>query len=93
LGTELPDEPTEADFQTFLRRWADERIWAVEDFLDDGDRRYLEERRALELIVLAKEKGFRDELTNLAKSYGSVLQYVKHLFFRASIEGRTDAQK
>ncbi len=89
LGRELPDEPMEADFETFLRRWADERIWAVDDFLDDDDRRYMEERRALELIVLAKEKGFRDELTNLAKSYGSVLQYVKQLFVRASAESRS----
>jgi hypothetical protein len=53
----------------------------------------MEERRALELIVLAKEKGFRDELTKLAKSHGSVLQYVKHLFFKASIDGRSGAQK
>jgi hypothetical protein len=93
LGTELPDDPIEADFETFLRRWADERIWAVDDFLDDDDRRYMEERRALELIVLAKEKGFRDELTKLAKSHGSVLQYVKHLFFKASIDGRSGTQK
>jgi hypothetical protein len=93
LGSELPDDPTEVDFETFLRRWADERIWAVDDFLDDDDRRYMEERRALELIVLAKEKGFRDELTSLAKSHGSVLQYVKHLFFKASIDGRSGAQK
>jgi hypothetical protein len=49
----------------------------------------MEERRALELIMLAKEKGFRDQLTSLAKSHGSVLQYVKHLFFKASIDGRT----
>jgi hypothetical protein len=85
----LPDDHIEPDFETFLRRWADERIWAVDDFLDDEDRRYMEERRALELIVLAKEKGFRDELTNLAKSYGSVLQYVKQLFVRASVESRS----
>jgi hypothetical protein len=83
----LPDDPIEADFETFLRRWADERIWRVDDFLDDGDRRYMEERRALELIVLAKEKGFREELTTLAKSHGSVLQYVKHLFVKASFDG------
>ena len=87
----MPDDPIEADFETFLRQWADERIWAVDDFLDDEDRRYMEQRRALELIVLAKEKGFREELTTLAKSYGSVLQYVKHLFLKASISGRSGA--
>jgi hypothetical protein len=43
--------------------------------------------------VLAKEKGFRDQLTNLAKSYGSVLQYVRHLFFKASIDAKSGAQK
>jgi hypothetical protein len=89
----LPDDPIEADFEAFLRRWADERIWAVDDFLDEGDRRYMEERRALELIMLAKEKGFREELTTLAKSHGSVLQYVKHLFFKASIDGRSGAPR
>jgi hypothetical protein len=89
----LPDDPIEADFETFLRRWTAERIWAVDGFLDDDDRRYMEERRALELIVLAKEKGFRDELTNLAKSYGSVLQYVKHLFYKASIDSQSGTQK
>jgi hypothetical protein len=89
----LSDDPIEEDFETFLRRWADERIWAVDDFLDDEDRRYMEERRTLELIVLAKEKGFRDELTSLAKSHGSVLQYVKHLFFKASIGGGSGTPK
>jgi hypothetical protein len=93
LGEELPDDHIEADFEAFLRRWTDERIWAVDDFLDDDDRRYMEERRALELIVLAKEKGFRDELTKLVKSYGSVLQYVKHLFFKASIDSRSGVPK
>jgi hypothetical protein len=83
----------DGDFETFLRRWTDERIWVVDDFLDDDDQQYMAERRALELIMLAKEKGFREELTNLAKSHGSVLQYVKHLFFKASIEGRSGARK
>ncbi len=85
----MPDDPIESDFEAFLRQWADERIWAVDDFLDADDRRYMEERRALELIVLAKEKGFREQLTNLAKSHGSVLQYVKHLFFKASIDAQS----
>ena len=93
MESELPDDPREADFEAFLRRWAEERIWAVDDFLDDDDRRYMEERRALELIVLAKEKGFREELTRLAKSHGSVLQYVKHLFFKASFDGRSGATR
>jgi hypothetical protein len=53
----------------------------------------MEERRTLELIVLAKEKGFREQLTTLAKSHGSVLQYVKHLFFKASIDGRSGAPR
>ena len=33
------------------------------DFLDDGDREYMVERRAIELTQLAKEKGFADSLT------------------------------
>jgi hypothetical protein len=87
------DSPMDGDFETFLRRWTDERVWAVDDFLDLDDQQYMAERRALELIVLAKENGFREELTNLAKSHGSVLQYVKHLFFKASIDGRTGDSK
>jgi hypothetical protein len=35
--------------------------------------------RAIELIQLSKEKGFRDNLTEIRKAYGSVLAYVKHL--------------
>jgi hypothetical protein len=68
------------DFDAFLREWAEEHIWPVEDFLDDRDQKYLAERRSIELVQLAQEKGFSNELAEKVKSYGSVLQYVINLF-------------
>ena len=47
------------NFEAFLREWTNERIWPMGDFLDDGDREYMVERRAIELTHLAKEKGLK----------------------------------
>ena len=44
------------NFEAFRR---EERIWPMGDFLDDGDREYMVERRAIELTHLAKEKGLK----------------------------------
>jgi hypothetical protein len=73
------------DFNTFLREWTKERIGPTDDPL--GSRHLQElraELRAIELIQLAKEKGFRDNLTETQKAYGSVLAYVKHLMREAA---------
>jgi hypothetical protein len=80
------------DFEAFLREWTKERIWAVDDFLDYRDRRYMEERRAAELTRLAAAKGFSDDLTRTVEPFGnSVLQYVTHLFYMASVNARSPA--
>jgi hypothetical protein len=50
------------DFEAFLREWAEEYIWPVEDFLDDRDQAYLAERRSIELVQLTQKKGFSNEL-------------------------------
>jgi hypothetical protein len=71
------------DFETFLREWTDERIWANGGFLDDRDQEYMAKRRAVELIEVAKEKGFSDTLMDTVKPYGGVLGYVKHLLWQA----------
>jgi hypothetical protein len=71
------------DFETFLREWAKERIWPTENFLDNRDRRYMAERRAVELTKLALEKGFGDELGAAMKRYGNTVQYVTHLMWEA----------
>jgi hypothetical protein len=76
------------DFDAFLREWAEEHIWPVEGFLDDRDQKYLAERRSIELVQLAQEKGFSNELAEKVKSYGSVLQYVINLFWRANFNAR-----
>ena len=72
------------EFEAFLREWTSQRIWPTGDFLGSRD---LEEHiaglRAIELIQLAKERGFRDNLMETQKAYGSVLEYVKHLVRRA----------
>jgi hypothetical protein len=52
------------DFDAFLREWAEEHIWPVEDFLDDRDQKFLAERRSIELIQRAQEK---DSATNLRR--------------------------
>jgi hypothetical protein len=72
------------DFGTFLAQWTEKRIWRVEDVLSDVDQQYLAEKRSIELIQLALEKGFSSELTEIAQRYGSVLHYVKALFSKAS---------
>jgi hypothetical protein len=75
------------DFNTFLREWTKERIGPTDESL--GSRHLQElraELRAIELIQLAKEKGFRDNLTETQKAYGSVLAYVKHLMREADQE-------
>jgi hypothetical protein len=81
---------SDQDFDAFLRGWAEEHIWPVEDFLDDRDQKFLAERRAIELIQLAQEKGFSNELAEKVKSYGSVLQYVTNLFWRANFNARSN---
>jgi hypothetical protein len=78
------------DFDAFLHEWTEERIWPVEDFLDERDQKYLAERRSIELIQLAQKKGFRNELAEKVKSYGSVLQYVTNLFGRANFNARSN---
>jgi hypothetical protein len=42
------------------------------------------EARALELIQLAMARGFRDELAETQRKYGSVQAYVKHLMIQAA---------
>ena len=69
------------DFGTFLAQWTEKRIWRVEDVLSDVDQQYLAEKRSIELIQLALEKGFSSELTEIAQRYGSVLHYVKDSLF------------
>jgi hypothetical protein len=66
-----------------LRRsaWTNERLWPIGDFLDNRGLQYMAERRAAELVELAKEKGFLADLSGTASGYGSVLAYVKHLFW------------
>jgi hypothetical protein len=78
---------TDQDFNTFLSEWTKERIGPTNDSL--GSRHLQElraELRAIELIQLAKEKGFGDNLTETQKAYGSVLAYVKHLMREADHE-------
>jgi hypothetical protein len=72
------------NFGTFLAKWTEQRIWRVEDVLSDVDQQYLAEKRSIELIQLALEKGFSSELTEIARRYGSVLHYVKALFSKAN---------
>jgi hypothetical protein len=78
------------DFEAFLREWAAEHIWPIEDFLNDRDQAFLAERRSIELVQLAQEKGFSNELAEKVKSYGSVLQYVTNLFGRANFNARSN---
>jgi hypothetical protein len=40
-------------------------------------------QRAAELIQLATDKGFDDELAEIARPYHSVLKYVTHLMWEA----------
>jgi hypothetical protein len=69
------------DFETFLREWAKERIWPTDDALLQH---FLTKARAIELIQLAVARGFRDELMETQRKYGSVQAYVKHLMSQSS---------
>jgi hypothetical protein len=59
------------DFDAFLAKWTEKRIWRVEDVFSDVDQQYLAEKRSIELIQLALEKGFSGELTEIARRYGA----------------------
>ena len=75
------------DFKTFLREWTKERIGPTDESLGSCHLQELRaELRTIELIQLAKERGFRDNLTETQKAYGSVLAYVKHLMREADHE-------
>jgi hypothetical protein len=74
---------TEKHFEAFLREWANERIWPMDDFLDLSDQQFMAERRAIELIQMAKETGFADSLFETVKGYGGVAAFVKHLMWEA----------
>jgi hypothetical protein len=71
------------DYEAFLREWTKDRIRPTGDLLDDRDQQYLVERRANELVQLAKEKGFADSLTKTVHGYGGMTAYVKHLMWEA----------
>jgi hypothetical protein len=59
------------DYEAFLREWTKDRIRPTGDLLDDRDQQYLVERRANELVQLAKEKGFADSLTKTVHGYSA----------------------
>src|SRR5450755_1532646 len=59
------------DFEAFLREWAEEYIWPVEDFLDNRDQAYLAERRSIELVQLAQKKGVSNELAEKVSHTGA----------------------
>jgi hypothetical protein len=72
------------DFGTFLREWAKERIWPTDPSLQH----FLAKARAIELIQLAVARGFRDELMETQRKYGSVqASHEPSTWFRG---GRTD---
>ena len=75
---------SDQDFKAFLREWANERIWGSGDSLGTyALQKQRVELHAIELIQLAKERGFRDNLMETQKAYGSVLEYVKQLMSQA----------
>ena len=74
------------DYEAFLREWTNERIRPMGDLLDNRDQQYMVERRADELVQLAKEKGFADCLTKTVHGYGGVTAYVKHLMWEAEFK-------
>jgi hypothetical protein len=75
--------PGEQDFQSFVIKWANERIWPIDDFLEYEDRSYMTKLRAAELARLACDEGFRDALIEAAAHYGGIVQYVKTLYWNA----------
>jgi hypothetical protein len=70
-------------FEAWLSTWTKERIWATHGFLEGADLNYIAKQRAAELIQLAKDRGFDDELAEVVKPYHSVLKYVSHLMWEA----------
>jgi hypothetical protein len=75
------------EFEAFLREWANERIWSGGDSLGTHALQQLRaELHTIELIQLAKERGFRSNLMEIQKAYGSVLEFVKHLITQADHE-------
>ena len=74
------------DYEAFLHEWTNERIWPMGDLLNDGDQQYMVERRAIELIRLAKDKGFADSLAKTVAGCGGVTAYVKHLMWDADFK-------
>ena len=64
------------DFESFLRDWTNARILPTGDFLDPPDQQYMADRRAMELMQLAKEKGFADRLMEIVNRYGGAASYV-----------------
>ena len=57
------------DFESFLRDWTNDRILPTGDLLDPADQQYMAERRATELMQLAKS-GFADRLMEIVNRYG-----------------------
>jgi hypothetical protein len=78
-------------FEIWLRAWSSERIGPVAALLDCQEQ--VAEVRAVELIQLSREKGFRDNLMEIQKTYGSVLAYVKHLIREADFARSRDSSE
>jgi hypothetical protein len=75
---------SDQDFEAFLRERANDRIWSSGDSLGTHAlQKPRAELHAIELIQLAKERGFRDNLMETQKAYGSVLEFVRHLMSQA----------
>ncbi len=66
-GAKLMD--VDRDFAAFLREWTEQRIWSIDDFLGEADQDFLAEKRSIELIALARERGFDEALTAAVKPY------------------------
>jgi hypothetical protein len=81
----------DTDFEAFLRGWESERIWRIDDFLQPHDQQYMAALRATELTKIACEKGFDDDLPKIAERFGSVLQYVRHLFWDVELRATTQS--
>jgi hypothetical protein len=90
-GIAMNDE--QRRFEIWLRAWSSERIGPVAALLGYQEQEHMAEVRAVELIQLSREKGFRDNLTEIQKAYGSVLAYVKHLIREADFARSPDASE
>jgi hypothetical protein len=88
-GIAMNDE--QRRFEIWLRAWSSERIGPVAALLDYQEHEHMAEVRAVELIQLSREKGFRDNLMEIQKAYGSVLAYVKHLIREADFARSPDS--